>query len=327
MKATSPAVLLVLTCGCLAAEAQTPPDYDFTWRTVGDAGNAPANPADFPFYVPAGLGAVNYDFRMATTEVTYGQWFQFVQAYTSVYPNAPFDPALTGDFIVRHGTTAPYTWTMAPEADPYPASVGWNYAAIYANWLCNGKAVTAAAFSSGAYDVSRFYPSPDVQLNHTPGAQFWLASINEWSKAMYYDPNKHGPGLPGYWTYETRSDTVPVGGPPGTPGAQTGAGNYVNDPNNDARLYPVGSYPNAASPWGMLDGSGGVQEWTEGEGNSEFRFLLGSENLSPNFVVADLIGYSLALQVYFQGEGFDWFRPSRRRGQVFCPLACWDFSR
>jgi sulfatase modifying factor 1 len=304
MRTASPILLLALVCSALPALAQAPPDYDFQWRTVGAPGNAPANPADFPFEVPPNLGSVNYEFRMATTEVTNGQYFEFVQAYTTVHPNVEYSPVFTGDYIVRHGNPGAYTWTMSPDVTSLPVCVGWNYAAIYANWLCNGKAVSAAAFASGAYDTSTFYPNSDQpQLTHSPGAQFWLASIDEWSKAMYYDPNKNGPGQAGYWRYETRTDTVPVGGVPGSPGAQTGAGTYVEDPNNISRLYPVGSYPNAASPWGILDGSGGMKEWTEGDGSFEFRWLLGSQNTNPDPTIADRIGSSLALQFYNPGGG------------------------
>jgi sulfatase modifying factor 1 len=304
MKATSPTLLLALTCIALPALAQNPPDYDFQWRPVGAPGNAPANPSDFPFEVPPGRGDVNYEFRMATTEVTYGQYFEFVQAYTTVHPDVEYSEVFAGSFIVRHGAPGSYTWTMSPNVASYPVRIGWNYAAMYANWLCNGKAATAAAFASGAYDTSTFYPNSDQpQLTHSAGAQFWLASVDEWTKAMYYDPNKNGPGRAGYWRYETSTDAVPVGGLPGTPGAQTGAGSYVDDPNNGARLFPVGSYANAASPWGILDGSGGVREWTEGEGNFEFRVLLGTENTDPDPATYDRIGYMVPMQFYNPGGG------------------------
>jgi len=39
------------------------------------------------------------------------------------------------------------------------------------------------------------------------------------------DPNKFGPNQGGYWLYPTMSDTPPVGGLTGTPGAQTAAEN------------------------------------------------------------------------------------------------------
>ncbi len=43
----------ILLSVCIAlitaqAAAQGPPDYDFTWRTIGSPGNAPASPTDYP---------------------------------------------------------------------------------------------------------------------------------------------------------------------------------------------------------------------------------------------------------------------------------------
>jgi hypothetical protein len=56
--------------------AQTaPPDYDFSWATIGAPGNRAVTqeegPRLFPPYQPAPLsvGAVNYEYRLTTTEV------------------------------------------------------------------------------------------------------------------------------------------------------------------------------------------------------------------------------------------------------------------
>ena len=263
------------------ALGQGPPDYGFTWRTIGAPGNAPATQADFPFQFSGPRGEVDYSFRMTQTEVSVSQFFEFVQAYTTVYPNTPTG-GLTGllnTWIYRTGSPGSYQWHMTDGAASLPADMPWNYAAQYCNWLCNNKQVSAAAFASGAYDTSTFYPNAGPpQMVHTPGAQFWLPSLDEWTKAMYFDPNKNGPGQAGYWWYPISSDSPPVGGPPGTPGAQTGAGSF-NDPNNPAHDYPVGSYPGVMSPWGLLDGSGGVKEWCDGSpGGVDVRYAMGSRN-------------------------------------------------
>jgi hypothetical protein len=286
-----PTLLLSLACTASSALAQVPPDYGYEWRTVGSPGNAPAQTSDFPFSIPGPRGGVDYEFRMSRTEVTVAQYFEFVQAYTTVYPNAPYDNAIAGTFIYRTGSAGSFQWHIIPNSSDLPADMGWNYAATYCNWLCNGKAVSPAAFASGAYDTSTFYPNPgDPQVVHTPGAPFWLPSVDEWTKAMFYDPNKNGAGQAGYWWYPTRSDTPPVGGPPGTPGAQTGAGDYTESPDNPFRDYPVGSYPDTQSPWGLLDGSGGVREWIEGPNSYEFRFDVGSSNHSTFLEWEDRIG-------------------------------------
>jgi hypothetical protein len=283
-------VVAALASVCLGQG--TPPDYGFTWRTIGAPGNAPATQADFPFDFPGPRGGVDYPFRMSQTEITVSRFFDFVQAYTTVYPNTPISglTGLSSPGIYRTGSAGSYQWHMFSGVEQLPAEMPWMYAATYCNWLCNGEGVTAAAFASGAYDTGTFYPNPGPpQMVHTPGAAFWLPSLDEWTKAMYYDPNKNGPGQAGYWWYPISSDTPPVGGPPGTPGAQTGVGSFV-DPNNPSHDYPVGSYPNAQSPWGLLDGSGGVTEWCEGyPGGVDDRYAMGSRNQDVDTASSDRI--------------------------------------
>lgn len=238
------------------------PDYGIEWRTVGAAGNVAAQPGDYPNpSMDRPLGSVGYEYRIARTEVTNAQYLEFVIAYTTVYPPTSHSSlALLGLDIRERRVGTRYEYSVLTELAQHGATMGWNYAAMYCNWLTNRKAVTAAAFANGAYDASTFPPGgSSPQLVHTPGASFWLASNDEWTKAMFYDPNKFGPGAGGYNLYPTGSDIAPVSGPPGS-GAQTGYG--VFEPYDHP--YPVGSYPAVMSPWGLLDGSGGVAEWCEG---------------------------------------------------------------
>src|SRR5262245_20060463 len=224
------------------------------------------------------IGRVDHELRMTRTELTTNQWLEFVDAYTRVNPAAAFDVALYGSHIFRTSNDpAHFGWTISADAQQAPADMGWYYAARYCNWLCNGKANTLAAFENGAYDASTF-PTDGTfggQLLHTTGAQFWIPTLDEWTKAMHWDPNKYGPGIGGYWLYPHSKDVPPIGGLPGTPGAETGAGTYDG---GGFRIYPVGSYPNAQSPWGLLDGSGGVREWLENARDYDVRATRGSWN-------------------------------------------------
>jgi formylglycine-generating enzyme required for sulfatase activity len=132
------------------------------------------------------------------------------------------------------------------------------------------------------------------QNTHTAGAPYWLSSLDEWIKATHYDPNKYGPGQGGYWLYPVGRDAPPpVGGLPGTPGAETGAGDYHTDPNNPFREYPVGSYPLGATPWGLLDASGGLMEWTEGATIYGDRHTAGSANSANETWESDRLDDSL----------------------------------
>ncbi|MEL6796343.1 MAG: SUMF1/EgtB/PvdO family nonheme iron enzyme [Planctomycetota bacterium] len=154
----------------------------------------------------------------------------------------------------------------SPEAgDWHVAGITWWSAAAYCNWLHNGKALTPEAFTSGAYDLSTFGFDPAQgiytdQTTRSPGARYWIPSLDEWMKAAHYDPNRYGPGEGGWWEYSNSSDTAPVTGLPGV--GETNA-YLVQDIGLSAWDMAVGSYPNTQSPWGLLDVSGGASEWTE----------------------------------------------------------------
>lgn len=262
-------------------------EYGFEWRTIGAVGNAPAIPSDRFLYLDGPVGAVDHSYRMARTEVTNTQYLEFVLALTAAIPDTPID-GLEGEDLVRvprGGGT--YEWLISSGAEQHGATMGWSQAAMYCNWLTNDKRTDAAAFLTGAYDVGTFWPNPGpAQMEHSPGARFWLPSRDEWVKAMFYDPNKLGPGLGDYWMYPISSDSPPVGGWPGTPGAQTGVGDFP--PWNHGTI-PVGAYPDAQSPWGILDGSGGVAEWCEGDAGVAMRWFQGSSTHQTNAWLDDRI--------------------------------------
>src|SRR5262245_23867765 len=262
------AIIAPLAAVASAALAQPAPDYGLQWRTIGAPGNPDARVEDYQYLPLAGtgpIGGVNYQYRMTRTEITYTNWVEFVDAYSQVNPSVVNDPAFYGLEVYRTGNQpGNYGWYTPSYAANAPAEVGWLYAARYCNWLTNGKSGAPSAFESGAYDMSTFQRLPDGswvgQTTHSPGALFWIPTIDEWTKGMHWDPNKFGAGQGGYWLYPHSKDVPPIPGPPGTPGAETGAGPYPSG----FRIYPVGSYPDAQSPWGLLDGSGGASEWLEG---------------------------------------------------------------
>jgi hypothetical protein len=190
----------------------------------------------------------------------------FIQAARPFYDfgNISQDNVWFGHAIgIRPGTNDPY---VVPQWANSPSSMSALTAARYCNWLHNGMVSESWAFESGAYDMSRIgQTDPNgnaYQLVRSEGATYWIPNLDEWMKAMYWDPTRDGVG--GYWRFPHRSDKVPVPGAPGEPGAQTSAGNI---PLNAFGLVTgpvdVGSYPDAASYFGLLDGSGGLSEWLE----------------------------------------------------------------
>ncbi len=295
-------MLLSATLGATAAAAQArqspPPDYGLDWATMGAPGNRPVTEKEAPGMGDLRVGSVGYEYRLTRTEVTVSQWFEFVRAYAPHWAAAggnPRDPQLTGWWI-DHGPSGHYI--TSPGAANFPAVMGWRLAARYCNWLHNGKVNESWAFESGAYDTSTFVMGPDGivldQATHSPGAQFWIPTGDEWVKAAYYDPDRYGPGQEGYWRYPLGSNDLPVSGFPWD-GGETNAGDAT---------YPligmdVGSYPDSTSPWGLLDMSGGEEEWTGTiSGDANRRVALGSRIAETTYPVTDFINW------YMMGTGF-----------------------
>jgi len=266
-----PLALAAVAIAAPFAPAQTaPPDYGHDFVTIGAPGNRPFTPEEAPDWMfdrYGAIGAVEDEYRITRTEVTYAQFVEFVNAYIPV-PGSDLDDGvligtgLTIDYIDPRGFIVWKPWYGAEDA---PAVCSWRYAARYANWLHNGKGTELADFETGVYDASTFGEDPVTgvitdQLERSPGATFFLPTYDEWVKAVYYDPDRYGEGLEGYWYHPDGGNEPLVSGEPGEPGAETSGGER---PPTALWLFPVGSYPDTVTPWGLLDASGGEEEWTE----------------------------------------------------------------
>ncbi len=273
------------------AASAAPPNYGHTFATITHAGNAPWVGQPATAAEPVSWGDVGYDYRISTTEVTYSNWLGFVRAA------APFVPAndqgaigFTGPWIIRSGSS----YTVAPVAVHWGVEVAWRYAARYANWLHNGArpagVATAADFASGAYDTATFTQNPDGSINdqrtRSAGARFWIPSLDEWVKAVYFDPNRYGLGQPGYWQHPGGQDVALLAGYPAQGGQTSATIRFQNLMNYQP---DVGSYPGSGGPWGMLDASGGESEWLE-DTNGFSRAFKGTSVLSSDFT-RDWIGF------------------------------------
>ncbi|MBL8745943.1 MAG: SUMF1/EgtB/PvdO family nonheme iron enzyme [Phycisphaerae bacterium] len=242
------------------------------WATITHPGN-PAHPPPEPGGFPTGygrpVGQVNYEYQISRTETTGSEWFEFVLAY------APFiNPAEAGSSSfysnrVRAVQTAPGVWqyTLRSNAANRSVEVGWRYAARFCNWLHNGKANTAEAFERGVYDSSTFGGNPQAgftdQRERSPGATYFLPTLDEWIKASFWDPARYNPitGETGYWLYPNGTDMPLVPGAPDM-GGQTTVGTF-GPGGPTVGMYEVGEYVNVQSPWGLWDVSGGRSEWLE----------------------------------------------------------------
>lgn len=297
--------LMSLCVSGLAAPAQ-PLGGDTEWVTIGAVGNT-----GLDRYEPGwdtynvGRGAVNYEYRMATTEVTTGQWMEFMNAVNgSREDGTPLSMPHSWGAWHDNGYSGPGArFELRPDrgsdAARLPvAGVGWRDAARYVNWLHNGKQTDSASMGSGAYDTSTFGEEENGwsftdQRSRSEGARFWIPSLDEWLKAVYYDPSKdNGDGtIGGWWTQPGGSDDPLVQGLAGEPGTQTSAGLDLGS----FEYQPVGLYK-ASGPWGLYDVSGGVSEWTESIVPDDFtpnakRFIRGSHSEQQDLygVISDTV--------------------------------------
>jgi hypothetical protein len=243
-------------------------------------GQTVSNPPSFDFVT---IGAVNNPAYQGTpgdpvaaanarTELTHAQYVPFINVLAT-RPTSPVSNFVNNTAGLRNGPSAVgmrtdlnyggpgFRFEVAPGAENWPIiGLSWRLAAMYCNWMHNGMQDDPQSMTSGAYDISTFN-NPDSslrwtdQLTKSPGARFWIPTLDEWVKGAHYDPNRNGQAHGGYWLYPTSRDTPPLVGLPSEGGQFFSA---VSERN------PVGMYPTFASPWGLLDAAGDGAEWTEG---------------------------------------------------------------
>lgn len=210
-----------------AANAQPAPD-GIDWVTITAPNNAPYDRIDQSNgrWV-TGRGSVPYNYRIGRTEVSTAQWLEFYNSASMRNGSIPFVelPVFWGA-VQDHDYTGPGTrHRLIDDASGQWPCVGmtWRTAAVYCNWLHNGKSSDPSAFASGAYDISTFRDNGEIYLDqaeHSPGALYWIPTLDERMKATHYDPNKDGDG--GWWLYPNGSDTPVTYGIPGVGQANAG---------------------------------------------------------------------------------------------------------
>jgi formylglycine-generating enzyme required for sulfatase activity len=305
---------LLVVGACPAVHADIDPLSGIDFVTVGNVGNAPWAGDGTPGDRAVGRGQVNYEYKIGRFEVNTAQWVEFMNAVydrpvgdaiphaqiTGLWGAASTTPVNTSNPAARRWTTPAGSEMRAV------GGISWRTAAIYANWLCNGKALNREAFLNGAYDVSTFgfqtIPFGQRftdQFAHTPGAAYYIPTWDEWLKAAHYDPQKQNSegSVGGWWNYSNASDQPWVGGPPGSiVNGQLATANFgfggSGQPN--PFIIPLGAYP-GTSPWGLFDIAGGTSEWTEEVVEDAIfgfrsRGYDGSQwNSSPGYSIADRI--------------------------------------
>lgn len=295
------------------ALAQDPPDYGLDWATIGDPGNRNVDNKRYPGLGCLEIGGIDYVYRMSRTEITVAQWFEYVNAYWPYHDGSLATLNFTSFWIQPQNPDPgpgedPEYEIIRPGAEHFPANMSWHHAARYANWLHNGKVKEEWAFQDGAYDTSTFTRNPDGSRNdqrrHHPGAKFWIPTLSEWTKAAYWDPSRGGEG--DYWLFPDGGDEPLVPGYPEL-GGESNAGHIDGDfweLLDD--LFASGTYPDSLSPWGLLDLSGGVTEWTEdaSQADGRSRWVKGGDFLNQGAYVLDRLDIVTVNSPDFSANGF-----------------------
>jgi len=201
--------------------------FTLEFETIGDAGNAAGN---------GGYGAVVYDFRMSTHEISEDVLQRAVNA------------GLTG---VSGGA-----WT----GDQPAAFVDWFEAAAFVNFLNTDRGFSPAydlSWDGGSWTMNLWSSANAWQLGgenlyRHKDTFYFLPSENEWFKAAYY---QGGGTDAGYWTYPTQENTAP---------AAVASGVLAGTAVFDGQAEPASVFANGgSSAYGHRGLGGNVAEWTE----------------------------------------------------------------
>ena len=113
---------------------------------VGNAGNdGESSGAGAGGYGPdRTCGAVSYEYRIGTYEVTAGQYCEFLNAVAATDTYGVYDLVMwfhsLGCKIERAGSPGSYTYSVAQDWADRPVNlVSWGDAARFCNWLHNGQ--------------------------------------------------------------------------------------------------------------------------------------------------------------------------------------------
>ena len=253
--------------------AQGVPDYGYQWSTITHAGNRYPTQAEAPeWYLPTTSppsvrGQVNYEYRVAQTNVTNAEFVRFLNAYKPfMRPSDYLNSTFAYGTWIEYDRTAGTFYVTSPNYNRVAAeSIAWLMAARYTNWLHNGEALNAEAFEYGAYDLHGITDLVqgrwDRAPQRLPGARVWIPSFDELVKATYYDPNRYGLGQEGYWPYPYGSTSQPIYNYPENGGQSDGG--IPSAIYRSLRREEVDAYAIGRTPWGLYGMSGGVGDYTD----------------------------------------------------------------
>jgi sulfatase modifying factor 1 len=263
-----------------STSATTPPTTIIQTVEIGDAGNSPLAIGDSSY------GQVSTAYRMGRNEVTIKQYADFlnsvatrpdIYSWGSSIIESLYDSRMATDKnvagISRSGegtSSSPYAYQVIGDSARPITYVTWFNAARFANWMHNGS-LSTSDLEYGAYFL--FGTNSEI-TGRTEEATWWIPTEDEWFKAAYY---KGGGTNAGYYTFPTKSDTLPEN-------SSNTAANQANFlrlgvysvtqksslSSLENYLTPVGSFTSSASAYGTFDQGGNVDEWTESSRVTEY---------------------------------------------------------
>ncbi|MBA4038747.1 MAG: PEP-CTERM sorting domain-containing protein [Planctomyces sp.] len=247
----------------VAASAAFAAPVTMDWSTVGNAGNA-ADPT-------TGFGAVGYEYRIGTYEVTNSQYAAFLNSVAASDPNGLYNTSMGSNArggITRSGSDGSFTYSVRENMGDKPVNfVSWFDAARMSNWMTNGQG--SGGTESGVYTFNGINSISGITRDLSNPNQVFIPNENEWYKAAYHQPFAQGGDTDNYWLYATRSNAVP------TSASATSIGDVAN-PGQDVVNYGSGADWNgrngnvttvgsagSTSFYGAFDMNGNVWEWNE----------------------------------------------------------------
>ena len=248
------------------------------YASIGNAGNA-ADAATGSVY-----GAVAYAYQIAKNETTISQYAEFLNAAAKTDSYSLYSPNMTTSYIngiSQSGVSGSFTYSVNPGSANKPITfVSWFDAARFCNWLQNGQQTGAGAALTAETGANTLSGATSGIITKNVGATVWIPSESEWYKAAYYDPNKGGVGVGGYWQQANQTNTMAGN----TIGVANSANYYDGDyvgsgngsfPTSNA-LTDVGAYGlNSDSAYGTNDQAGNVFEWNDAVISGSSRGLRG----------------------------------------------------
>ena len=289
---------------CLASAGLAQQLVTIDTSYVGNPGNA-ADSADGDIHSFGDdnrhhFGKVDYTFNIGTYDVTLTQYTALLNAVAKTDQNGLFntnmaaDPAISG--ISRSGNAGNYSYSVMGDGQRPVTLVSWADGARFCNWLQNGQPASGVeddtTTETGAYSLNGDVTNGMQAKN--PLATWWIPSEDEWYKAAYYDPTLND-GTGGYWTYATRSNTVPGNSWMNRTLANTA--NYYNGGGSytligiSGYLTPVGTFTNSASFYGVYDLTGNVWNWNDAAIGSYRGLRGGSWADFPNYLASSYRDY------------------------------------